>query len=164
MAIEIGRGPSGKNDLMPAVILPGEKEKWPVRILNIGIIAIALAVILTIILFVWNNVILKDKLESVRAEIKLLETNQQTQEAQKFVLIQSQLRSLKTILSNHVYSSKFFDWLENLTHPQVALSSISINLIEGSLQLNGVAASVDVLSQQVTLFGNDTLFDLGLLP
>ncbi|MHC4398010.1 MAG: hypothetical protein ACYS1A_20395 [Planctomycetota bacterium] len=155
MAIEIGTGPSGKKDLMPAVILPGEGRRWPARILNIGIIVLALAVVLTIILFVWNNVILKDRFENIRAQIKSLEANQQTQEVQKFVLIQGQLSSLKNILADHIYSSKIFVWLESLTHRQVVLNSISINLIEGKMQINGTAASVDVLSQQVTLFENN---------
>ena len=43
MAIEVG-GPSGQHDMMPAVIVPGAGRDWSGIILNIGILALALAI------------------------------------------------------------------------------------------------------------------------
>ena len=64
----------------------------------------------------------------------------------------SQFVNLKSILDNHVVSSKIFSFLEQNTHEGIQVNSTSLDMKNRSLTLQGTASSFDILSAQGKVF------------
>jgi hypothetical protein len=156
MAIEVGGRGVGDRELTPAVIIPGGGRDWGRFMLKLGLTTLILVVVISLVLFVWQSLILNARLTKINNEIKGLEAAQQSQAAQKFIVVQSQLRSLREILTNHVYASKIFAWLESLTHKQVSFSNTSMEFKGSRISIKGLAASHEVLAEQIIIFENDS--------
>lgn len=64
----------------------------------------------------------------------------------------SQVKSLEARLKEHSQVSKVLIFLQEITHPQVFYDSLGLSLRDRDLRLQGRAASLEALSEQLTLF------------
>jgi Tfp pilus assembly protein PilN len=74
-----------------------------------------------------------------------------------------QVKSLEARLKEHSQVSKVLVFLQEITHPQVFYDSLEFSLRDQNLRLQGRAASLEALSEQLTLFkGSDIVEELSL--
>ena len=79
--------------------------------------------------------------------------NQQSEETIKKVTeIEKAIENVKNLSKNHVFSSLFFEKIEQLTLPEVQWSSYSVDTQQGTTQLTGQAASYSFLAKQIVAF------------
>jgi len=64
----------------------------------------------------------------------------------------SQLSNLKTLLSGHVFGSRFFEWIEKYTQINVSIQNLSFNAAQGTINISGLAKSIDDIGEQVFVF------------
>lgn len=69
------------------------------------------------------------------------------------------IEDYKLIFNHHQVSSKNFDLLEKLTHPQVRFTSFDLDSASQNLKLEGVAQNFQALAEQILIFRNDNLID-----
>lgn len=132
------------------------------KIKIIGKILWVLTVILVIVtgsLYFWLNFRLSPQISSIEQEIETLNANQKVLQAQQFVVLQSQLRSLRTILENHIYGSNLLNFLESITHPQVRFESINVDLVTRKISLSSEAASFNVAAEQLKILEANSMVD-----
>ena len=123
-----------------------------VRRLNlILIILIIILVLITSALYYWLYFKFTPQINSSKQQIQSLNANQKVLQAQQFVVVQGQLKALRTILENHIYGSNFFGFLENITHPRVRFASLDADLNTRKIKLGGEAASFNVLAEQLKI-------------
>ncbi len=97
---------------------------------------------------VTQDNLLKSELEKIKQEGRL-------DQAQQFLILSSQLKSLRDILTNHVYSSGFFAFIENATHPKVYFGNANIDLKNRTVSLSGHAGGYTVLAEQILAWENN---------
>jgi len=107
--------------------------------------------------------LLNRKIEVAEAEFKKLSAGVSKEDQEKFTLFYSQITNLKNLLANHTAASKAFVFLEKLTHPEVYFRDVSLRVSEGKLELNGVAGSFSVLSEQLEAFNQAEEIDRYLI-
>lgn len=103
------------------------------------------------LVFGYKNFV-KAQIEDRDAEIKELAAQVPKEQQDEFLKFQFQLMNLQTVLNKHVIGSKILPLLENNTHQQVFYKNLSINVADGRLDLDAVAASYDVLTQQLSAY------------
>ncbi|MBT9132682.1 MAG: hypothetical protein DDT33_01210 [Firmicutes bacterium] len=81
------------------------------------------------------------------AEITLLE--------KKLKVLERKIKDFSFLIKEHRFSSKIFPLLQELCHPQVFFSSISFNLAEQKITLNGQAKDFSVFKAQIITFKNE---------
>jgi len=94
----------------------------------------------------WDN-----KTKELSKEISVNDRNE-------VLAFYSQLFNLKTLLSQHVYSTNIFSRLELITHPQVMFTNFSYNYKTSQIKLEGNAKDLNVLAQQLLAFYKTTDF------
>jgi hypothetical protein len=57
----------------------------------------------------------------------------------------------KDLVANHIYSSELFDFLRENTHPRVQFSNFAFVRNTAKIELSGLAATYQAVSEQVTL-------------
>lgn len=70
----------------------------------------------------------------------------------KLINFYSQLSNLKTLLSGHVFSSQFFDWIEKNTQINVSFQNLKFSAEPGTINITGQARSIDDIGEQVLIF------------
>lgn len=120
---------------------------------------IAVLVIITGWFYYRLNFQLNPEINSTKQQIEALNADERVSQAQQFVILQSQLKSLRTILENHIYGSNFLVFLESITHPRVKFKNIDVNLVTRELGLSSEAASFNVVAEQLKILENNPLID-----
>ncbi len=73
-------------------------------------------------------------------------------EVQKVLTLDAEIKKLRTLLPNHVYMSRAFQFLETNTSPKIAFSSLNFDTTTNILQLSGTAPSLTDVSLQAAAF------------
>lgn len=129
---------------------------------KIGILAVALIMLSLLVyggLFFYNKS-LNNQLGEFHAQIEEIDKQGDDEFEKEVKFLDSALKSLKTILKNHLYWSSVFSKIEELVVPQVSFSSFkgilkeddSINLI-----LNGITSGYTYLAKQMVSFNQEEL-------
>ena len=103
---------------------------------------------------------LDSRIQEVEDEISQLATSVPKEDQEQFVRFYSQLINLESILKNHILVSKFFPFLEQITHQKVYYASASLKVPERSVKLTGFADNLTVLSEQLEIFSQSEEVDL----
>lgn len=74
------------------------------------------------------------------------------EDQKKIISFYSQISNLKTALTNHVFSSQLFSWLEKNTQVNVFFDKFNLNVANNQLSLSGVAKTMDDVNQQLVIF------------
>lgn len=76
---------------------------------------------------------------------------------------QKKIEDFSKLIKSHLFPSKFFEFIEKNSHPQVWFSRLDLNLRKGELKISGQAENFVVLDQQLQIFKANPLvknFDL----
>ena len=88
------------------------------------------------------------QIENLDREIQDTVTSLSTEEVEKVLVLDAQLRGLKILLPQHIFVSDLFSLLENNTSPQVSFSSFKLDTAQRVLSLEGTAPSLTEVSIQ----------------
>lgn len=77
---------------------------------------------------------------------------------------QKKIQDFSQLLSKHLYSSNFFDFIEENCHPKVWFSQINLNPGQAEVNLLGEAESFTVIGQQIMILQSSPLVKNVALP
>lgn len=122
---------------------------WPWRLFLFSILVLAAAVVVYLGLDFGYKTYLNAQINSKDDAIAELAKAVSPEENKQFVGFYSQLANLQTLLDEHVFVSRLLPLLENNTNRLVYYDSVSFTLKDKRLVLGGVAASYEILAQQL---------------
>ena len=146
-------------------IIPKSFEEIPAwqRILLYFLILLLIAIVVGY--FVLNNAKRKSEEYLVTLEQRISgEITSSTKEFEEEVLgYKNKIKDLSSLLDNHILATKFFEFIEKETHPDLFFSRTSINLRDSKVNLSGVSKTFLHLGQQISIFKkSDLVKDLQL--
>lgn len=95
---------------------------------------------------------LKSQIKKQEAAITELTTRIPQSEQDNLLKFYFQLADLEKLLRNHVMTSKVFALLESRTNQRAYFTSLSLDVGEKKLALEGIAPSYEVVAQQLASF------------
>lgn len=113
-----------------------------------------------LVFLLWGGLILyrrtlEKNAENIQTENKQLETELRPDLLNQLIALSGRLAATREILSNHSFSSRVFEFLEQDTHPQVSFSSFQFSADSRKVDLSARAASYRVVAEQVASFEAD---------
>jgi len=133
------------------------KNNFSVDSNQLLILSSSLLILVILICFgLWGYKIYlsKDISESV-AEIENLQNQRDFELEADFANLKIKIEDFKKISNVHVYPSKIFDILEELTISQVRFIGLEANLLEANLVLETESIDYKTLAEQIVIFEND---------
>lgn len=135
-------------------IIPKPIAKLPFWQNILFYLSIALLIISIISFFVLNRF-----LETAKAELQNLEetldrerTPEEAALEKRVFDYQKKMEDFTTLKDLHLYPSKFFDFFQDLCHPQVWFSKFNLNLRNYDLTISGQTDTFSTLGQQLLIF------------
>jgi len=64
---------------------------------------------------------------------------------------QRKIEGFSKLINQHLFSSKFFEFIEKNSHPQVWFSKLDLNPVKGEAKLTGEAENFTILHQQLQI-------------
>ena len=146
-------------------IIPKSFEEIPAwqRILLYFLIFLLIAIVVGY--FVLNNAKRKSEEYLITLEQRISgEITSSTKEFEEEVLgHKNKIRDLSSLLNNHILATKFFEFIEKKTHPDIFFSEVGISLRDSKVNLSGVSKTFLYLGQQISIFKkSDLVKDLQL--
>lgn len=125
---------------------------WPWRFFSVSLIIFLAAVLVFVGLSLGYEPYLNSQIRETDAKIDQLLGIVPKEDQEKFAQFYSQLANLKSILDEHILSSKIFSWLEKITNQKVYYNNLNLRVPEKELELEGFADSYGVLGEQLEAF------------
>ena len=131
-----------------------ESEKlsvgWPWRLFLLSFFVLLATFSFYVGLRFGYNPYLNSKIEEKKSELKALGVS----EREKEILgeASSLLENLRGLLSDHVFASKLFPFLEKITNQKVYFENADINIAGKEVVLSGITESFSVLAEQLEAF------------
>ena len=125
---------------------------WPWRFFSVSLIIFSATLLVYLGLVFGYKPFLNSNIQTIDAEIGKLSQTVTKEDQEQFIKFYSQLTNLKLLLDNHSVSSKVFSALEQMTNQKVFYRSATLKIPEQELELDGVAESYGVLSEQLEAF------------
>lgn len=125
---------------------------WPWRLFLAALIILAIAILYYAGLAFGYKTYLNNRIESKDAEIAELAAAIPKDDQARLIRFYTQLQSLKNLLDQHVINSKILPFLEKNTNKSVFYNKLDLDVAQRSLDLDGVAASYQILAQQLEAF------------
>lgn len=141
-------------------LMPGTKKRLGLRVrgenrlLYIGS-AILGAVLVTSFALARYEVYLGDKIKALDDQLLALEEQRDEAEETGMIVINDQLRLTSQLLATHIDWPKAFDKIETLLQGQVQFESMSGNILDETLDINGFAPNYSVIAKQIASFMSD---------
>lgn len=136
-------------NLLPDVKLQYLKARYRQRLavgISVAVSVFFLVIFLLLLIFVklaqphqMNAV--SDDIKSTTAELK------KTEDLDKILTVQSQLKSLPALHDNKAISSRLFDYLVQVTPAQATISDITLDLSSNTLSIQGSADALSVVNK-----------------
>jgi len=126
--------------------------------------------LITLIILIFGSLILKQKVSTAQSEVKEIKEQIIKIEKDRDEILQKETLTLVNkikyfpeLLEVHKINSNFLKILENLTHPEVWLTKLTLNNKNSQVQLIGQTANLEVLGQQMQIFWqNENIKELKL--
>ena len=131
----------------------GPAAIWPWRMFAFSGFILLVVIIVYFGLRIGYEPFLKNRIEQIDTELENLTATIPQEEQEQFIAFYSQLVNLQTLLKTHPMSSEIFSFLEENTNSRVYYTGLDLDAQDRRLSLDGVAASYDVLVQQLETFG-----------
>ena len=126
----------------------------PWRILTFSFFIFMVSVLAAVGLSLGYEKYLDSKIANVDSRIKSL-TASVEQRQQEYVSFYSQVANLKSILEKRSFTANIFTFLEKNTINQVYFSEADMDMKKGELKINGLATTLNDISQQIAVMEND---------
>lgn len=125
---------------------------WPWRFFSVSLMIFLAAVLVFLGLSLGYEPYLNSQIKETDAQIDQLLGIVSGEDQEKFAQFYSQLANLKSILDEHILSSKIFPLLEKITNQKVYYNNLNLRVPEKELELEGFADSYEVLGEQLEAF------------
>ena len=125
---------------------------WPWRLFVASLIALIVAVLYYVGLAFGYRTYLNSGIEKKDAEIAELAASIPKEDQVRLMRFYNQIQSLKNLLDKHVINSKILSLLEKNTSKKVFYNKLDLDVAQRSLNLDGIAESYQILSQQLEAF------------
>lgn len=138
-------------------IIPKKDSPFPQAINKSKILfflGLFLLLVVAGVYFLLGHLVKNASLELAKLDEELAgkRTEQYLQLKARITEYHQKLEDFSNILAGFQYSNNFFDFLENKTHPQVWLTSISLQPNEFWAEISGQAPSFQIVGEQVLAF------------
>jgi len=146
-------------------IIPRRAVELPFWLKILFYVLVALLAIALLSYFILGHFQKKSltSFQNLEAEISREKTPQKIAMEEEILSYQKKIRDFGLMLDHHLSSSKFFDFLEEISHPQVWFSQISLSPEAGLAALSGHAETFSALGQQIQILKREaTLKDIVL--
>lgn len=132
---------------------------WPWRFLMVSFVIFLTSILVYLGLAFGYKPFLNSSIEKKDAEISQQAASVKKEDQDKLIQVYSQMINIKGLLDSHIFPSGIFTLLEQKTHPKVYFTGADFKSSEGELQLDGLAASFSVLSEQLEIFAKTPEID-----
>jgi len=104
---------------------------------------------------------LRGNIRDLEQEIINVNSQQSEETIKKVTETDKMIETVKNLSKNHIFSSLFFEKIEQITLPQVQWLGYSLDTKQGTAQLKGQAASYSFLAKQIVSF-QDANFEINV--
>lgn len=122
--------------------------------LGLSIILLIVSIVASVSFYGWG-IYLKGQIDQADQQITSLNKQRDLDLEERIKDLGKAIEMLKKLLANHVYPTKLFALLEQLTIGKVQLTSFDANLSESTVNLAGLTDSWLTLAQQMKAFSLD---------
>lgn len=136
---------------------------WPWRLMFFSVFILILSLFIYFGLRFGYSSFLDNNLTVLEEDISRLSSEVTEEDQDRFVNFYSQLINLKTILEEHPFSSKIFNFLEENTIATVSFSEANISITDRTLSLRGQTDSIKTLAQQLAVFEQSSEVERAIL-
>jgi len=140
-------------------IIPRKAAELPLWLKILFYILIALFLVIVLSYFIFGHFQNKSltALQNLEEEILKEKTPQKIALEKEILNYQKKINNFTLMLDHHLLSSKFFNFLEKTSHPQIWFSKINLSLGETLAIVSGRAETFPVLGQQLQIFKKEAL-------
>jgi hypothetical protein len=131
---------------------PNANVGWPKKFLSFSITMFVLVFLTYFGLSFGYQTFLNSKIETVRAELDVLESQVTPEQKESLATLYSQVTNIRDLIKNHSLASKFFDSLEVITSENVSYLEFDMDIPNKEVAITGVAASYEDLVSQLALY------------
>jgi hypothetical protein len=117
-----------------------------------GSLAFCLSVLAIYFVMAGYVKLVNSQVENLDREIQDTIASLSSDEVEKALVLDAQLKGLKKLLPRHIFSSNVFSFLENNTSPQLSFASFKLDTAQRILSLEGVAPTMGDISIQAAAF------------
>ena len=116
-----------------------------------------LLLIIILCLGLWGyKIYLSRDIDTSITEIEELQSQRNFELEADFANLKIKIEDFKQIAKVHVYPSKIFKILEELTIPQIKFIGLDVNLLEAELILETESIDYNTLAKQIVVFEDDS--------
>ena len=136
-------------------IIPEQRQKPPKWVNYVLILLLSPLIGLGFLYFTLHGQVssLEATKASITSQINFLETDQENVATEKYlVAVSRQLKDFSLIFEAHRESSKLFNFLRSVCHPQVQLDSLNVSFVDMTISINGRANDFRILGEQFLIF------------
>ena len=144
----------------PSFKLPQEKINWDYLKskknlwLVLAIILLVLSILGALGLLGYKNSLKREKV-SLEAQLQKKESERDLEFEKQAAKMGKNIKDLQKIMETHIYPSRLFKLLEELTLTKVQWTHLTVDLVENKIIPKGRAESYSVLARQIAVFEND---------
>jgi len=120
----------------------------------IGLLLLSIGAYFVLGYFVKKSELTLQDLEETLAREK---TEEETILEKEVFGYERKVEDFSTLIGQHTYASKFFNFFESLCHPKVWFSEINLDIINHGLILSGKTETFLILDQQFLIFQQEGL-------
>lgn len=132
---------------------PSETQGWATGALLFSGGILFLSLIIYFGLAFGYEPYLQNQLNATQAKVTALDNSISPDDQAQLINFYSQITNLQALLKNHVFTSKFFSWLETNTEANVYYQSFTLST-QDQVTLTGSGASESDVNQQIAIFEN----------
>lgn len=144
---------------MAIEIIPKPAAKLPFWQNALFYFSIAILLLSVFTYFILDFFIQKaeDTSQALEETLTQQKTPQQKSLETKVLGYREKIGDFESLINSHAYSSKFFEFFQRLSHPQIWFSTITLNLKNHDLMIEGLSDSFSVVGQQLIIFQQENL-------
>ncbi|MDD5711036.1 MAG: hypothetical protein PHV43_02985 [Candidatus Colwellbacteria bacterium] len=128
---------------------------WPKRFFTFTVILFAAVFLVYIGLAFGYRMFLNRSIDKLDSELESLSSEITDEQREELATLYSQVTNVRTLLENHVATSKAFTLLESITYPKVAFLTLDLDMKDRRVVVSGVSPSYDGLTAQLALLENE---------
>jgi len=133
-------------------------QKWLINrerlLLNITAVLLVIVIAGALGIRGYKSSLIKEK-EGLIQKAEELNNQRDLAAEARFVKLKGNIENMQEILQNHIYSSKFFEMLEELTLPRVVFNELNADFLQAKVNLDTEAADYQTLVKQMVVFEQD---------
>ena len=150
---------------MAIEIIPKPAQKAPplqniLFYFAIGLLLLSIGAYFVLGYFIKKSELTLQDLEETLAREK---TEEETILEKEVFGYEKKVEDFSTLIGQHTYASKFFNFFENLCHPRVWFSKISLDITNHKFIVSGKTDTFLILHQQLLIFQQEELIEETIL-